>query len=142
MNVNEKNFLYVLNSIRQRMFKFLKKGLAQKQIDGIAPSYGDILFVLDRKGPLSLQELAKYTIKDKSTISLVVQRLESEGYITKEKQEDDARYVRLALTPKARSLRPALLSISSEMNAKMFQGLTEDEKSLLFNLIGKVYKNI
>jgi MarR family transcriptional regulator, organic hydroperoxide resistance regulator len=142
MEISESNFLYTITNIRQRLFKLLKKELAREGISGIAPSFGDILFVLDQKGTVTMQEVARHTIKDKSTISLVINKLEAGGYITKEKHEGDARCTNLTLTPKARKLKPVLLRISEKMNDRLFQGLSDDEKMKLFELLGKVYRNL
>lgn len=142
MKIDETNFLYTITSIRQRLFKFLESELAKEGIKDIAPSFGDILFVLDLKGTISQQELAKHTMKDKSTISSVINKLETAGYITKEKATDDARFTNLTLTPKAKKLRPLLFGISRKMNAKLFEKINEQEKATLFKLIGKVYNNL
>jgi len=142
MEISDTNFLYIITNIRQRLFRFLSKELSKKNIDGIAPSYGDILFVLDRKGTVTMQEVAKHTIKDKSTISSVINKLESGGYIMKEKDVSDGRYTYLTLTAKAKKLRPVLFQISKKMNTKLFEGFSEEEKQTLFRLIEKVYKNL
>lgn len=142
MKISETNFLYTITNIRQRLFKFLEDKLAKQSIRNIAPSYGDILFVLERKGTITMQELAKHTIKDKSTISSVVNKLEAGGYVTKEKDSEDARYTKLSLTPKAKELRNVLMQISEEMNQKLFDGLSNAEKAILFELIGKIYNNL
>ena len=142
MEIKDSKFLYVLTNIRQRLFTFLEKELAKENITGIAPSDGDILYVLDRKGTITLQELARHTIKDKSTISSVVKKLEASGYVTKERDVRDARRTNLRLTSEARRLRPVLFEISRRMNAKLFRGFTEEEKIILFTLIGKVYRNL
>lgn len=142
MEISDTNFLYIITNIRQRLFRFLSKELSKKKIDGIAPSYRDILFVLDRKGTVTQQEVAKHTIKDKSTISSVINKLEAGGYITKEKDVGDGRYTYLALTAKAKKLRPVLFEISKKMNTKLFEGFSEEEKETLFRLMGKVCKNL
>jgi DNA-binding MarR family transcriptional regulator len=142
MPVDETNFLYTLTSIRQRLFAFLKKQLAVEGISDVAPSFGDILFVLDQKGTVTLQEVARHTIKDKSTISSVINKLEAGGYLTKEKDATDARCTRLSLTAKAKKMKPPLLRISAKMNMQIFQGLSEDEKQTLFKLMGKISENI
>lgn len=142
MKIDESNFLFVITNIRQRLFKFLESDLAKEGIKGIAPSFGDILFVLDLKGTITMQELSKHTMKDKSTISSVINKLETAGYITKEKDAGDARFTNLTLTPKAKKLRPILFGISRKMNAKLFEGISVEERAILFKLIGKVYKNL
>ena len=142
MKINETNFLYTITNIRQRLFKFLEEKLAKENIQNIAPSYGDILFVLERKGTITMQDLAKHTIKDKSTISSVVNKLEAGGYVTKEKDSEDARYTKLSLTPKAKELKSVLMQISGEMNQKLFEGLSNAEKAILFEIIGKIHNNL
>ncbi len=142
MEINESNFLYTITNIRQRLFKFLQHELAKEDITGIAPSFGDILFVLDRKGTLTMREVASHTIKDKSTISSVINKLAARGYITKERDTSDARCTNLRLTPKAKKLRPVLFGISKKMNTRLFEGFSEEEKATLFRLIGKIYENL
>ncbi len=142
MKVNETNFLYTLTSIRQRLFKFMEKELADRNISGVAPSYGDVLFALDQKETQTVQEVVKYTNKDKSTISSVINRLETNGYIRKEKDASDARITNLTLTPKAKKLKPVLFKISDKMNSKIFEGLSTAEKETLFELMGKILNNL
>lgn len=142
MKINENNFLYSLTSIRQRLFKFMEKGLSQRNIDGIAPSYGDVLFALDQGDTKTVLDVARYTNKDKSTISSVINRLEANGYVVKEKDSSDARFTNLKLTAKARKFKPAMLEISAEMNSRMFMGLTDDEKATLFSLLERISDNI
>jgi MarR family transcriptional regulator, organic hydroperoxide resistance regulator len=142
MEIDESNFLYAITSIRQRLFKFLEGELAKEGIVDIAPSFGDVLFVLDLKGKITMRELARHTMKDKSTISSVINKLESGGYIMKEKDAGDARFTNLTLTRKAKKLRPVLLAISKKMNAGLFEGMSDKEKAALFRLLGKVYRNL
>ena len=142
MDINETNFLYTLTNIRQRLFRLLNRELSDRGIEGVAPSWGDVLYVLDLKGTTTLQEVANHTIKDKSTISSIINKLEAGGYIVKEKDATDGRYTNLRLTPRAKKLRPALLKISGKMNARLFEGFSEDEKQTLFRLMEKIYRNL
>ena len=142
MAIGEANFLYTITSIRQRLFKLLRRELAEHGIEGIAPSYGDILFVLDQKGAITPQEVARHTIKDKSTVSSVINKLEAGGYISKAKDGRDGRSINLTLTPRAVRLRPVLLAISKKMNARLFEGFSTEEKQTLFRLLEKIYRNL
>lgn len=142
MKINETNFLYSITSIRQRLFKFMEKELSNRNVEGIAPSYGDVLFVLDQKECQTVQDVVKYTNKDKSTISSVLNKLETNGYIRKDKDTNDARITNITLTPKAKKLRPILYEISKDMNNRMFDGLSETEKETLFKLMGKIINNL
>lgn len=142
MEINQGNFLYALSKIRQNLFSFLEREMAAVNIRGISPSDGDILFLLGRRGELTIQEIASFTVKDKSTVSSVIKRLEGRGYVTKKRGDGDGRTVRIALTQKAKKTGPLLWKISASMNEKMFSRLSEDEKNKLFELMGKIYRNI
>ncbi len=142
MTVHEKNVLYTFTAIRQGLFRFLKKELEGSGIESIAPSHGDILFVLDRRGPLSLQDLARSTVKDKSTVSSVVKKLEKSGYILKSRDPSDFRRTFIRLAPRAEELREVLYGISDRMNKMLFRGFTEREKRTLFRLLEKMSANL
>ena len=142
IKVHRGNFLYTLNSIRQSLFAFLESELASENIRDIAPSHGDILYILDKKGKLHLHDITKLSLKDKSTITSVINHLEKSGYVTKARDNKDKRLVNIEATEKARKIKPALNKISEKMNAKMFEGLSAEEKTLLFNLMARISHNV
>lgn len=142
MDINQGNFLYTITKIRQRLFGFLENELLKNNVQDIAPSYGDILYILGNHGPLSLQEIARYTSKDKSTVSSVIKKLEESGYVTKVKAEGDARFVKIKLTAKAKKIKSILMAISNDMNEMLFKGLSDEEKDNLFYALSKIYNNI
>jgi len=142
MKIHQGNFLYAISKIRQNLFSFLEKEMADKKITDISPSDGDILFALDRQGPLSVQEIAALTVKDKSTVSSVIKKLEERGFVIRERSGDDSRYVIITLTEKGKKIKPLLWKISASMNEKMFKGLSDREKQQLFELMEKIYANL
>lgn len=142
MEIDQGNFLYAISKVRQNLFSLLEKEMSAKNIHDISPSDGDILFALDQRGALSIQEIAALTVKDKSTVSSVIKRLEDKGYVTKGRGDGDGRFVKIALTPKAKKIRPLLWKISASMNEMIFNGLNDEEKMKLFELTGKIYSNL
>ena len=142
IRVHRGNFLYTLNSIRQSLFAYLESELARQGIGGIAPSHGDILHILDKKGALHLRDLTELSLKDKSTITAVVSRLEKNGYVTRKRDGNDKRLVNIQVTDKAETVKPALRKISEKMNSQLFEGLSAEEKNTLFKLMTRVSHNV
>jgi len=142
IRVHRGNFLYTLNSIRQRLFAYLESELARQGIRGIAPSHGDILHILEKKGTLHLHDLTELSLKDKSTITAVISRLEKNGYVTRVRDGNDKRLVNIQATQKAATIKPALEQISEKMNSQLFEGLSEDEKITLFKLMTRISHNV
>jgi len=142
IRVHRGNFLYTLNSIRQSLFNYLESELSRHGISGIAPSHGDILHILDRKGILHLRDLTELSLKDKSTITAVISRLEKNGYVTRVRDGNDKRLVNIQVTEKAAGIKPALEKISEKMNARLFEGLSAEEKNTLFKLMTRISHNV
>ena len=141
IRVHRGNFLYTLNSIRQSLFAYLESELARQGIHDIAPSHGDILYILDKKGSLHLHDITELSLKDKSTITAVISRLEKNGYVTRIRDSADKRLVNIQVTDKAKTIKPALARISEKMNSQLFEGLSAEEKTTLFHLIARVSHN-
>jgi MarR family transcriptional regulator, organic hydroperoxide resistance regulator len=142
IKVHRGNFLYTLNRIRQSLFAYLESEMARENIHDIAPSHGDILYILDKKGNLHLHDITRLSLKDKSTITSVINHLEKNGYVTKVRDSRDKRLVNIEVTEKARAIRLALIKISDKMNAQMFEGLSAEEKATLFNLMARISHNV
>ncbi|MFA5398917.1 MAG: MarR family transcriptional regulator [Dehalococcoidia bacterium] len=142
IRVHRGNFLYTLNSIRQSLFAYLESELSRHGISGIAPSHGDILHILDKKGTLHLRDLTELSLKDKSTITAVISHLEKNGYVTRVRDGNDKRLVNIRVTDKAAQIKPALEKISEKMNAQLFEGLSTDEKNTLFKLMTRISHNV
>ena len=141
IRVHRGNFLYTLNSIRQSLFAYLESELARQDIRDISPSHGDILYILDRKGSLHLHDITELSLKDKSTITAVISRLEKNGYVTRTRDATDKRLVNIRVTGKAKKIKPALAKISEKMNSQLFEGLSSEEKATLFILMARVRHN-
>ena len=142
IKVHRGNFLYTLNSIRQSLFAFLESEMARQNIRDISPSHGDVLYILDKKGKLHLRDITDLSLKDKSTITSVINHLERSGYVTKVRDKKDRRLVNIRGTAKAAKLKPALMKISQKMNSQLFEGLSKEEQTVLFDLLTRITDNI
>jgi DNA-binding MarR family transcriptional regulator len=98
--------------------------------------------VLDKKGRVNLSDISKLSLKDKSTITAVINHLEKSGYVTKTRDSQDRRVVNIEVTEKGKKVRPALTRISERMNTRLFEGLSAQEKTTLFNLLTRVGSNV
>jgi len=95
----------ILDAIRRIVQALRLSDRAAERQAGIS---GAQLFVLEKlaaaQGPLSVNELADATLTHQSSVSVVVQKLEQRGLVTRVRNTRDARRVELSLTPQARKL--------------------------------------
>jgi len=108
---------------------------------GLAPSHGDILWTLFKHGALSMKGLAELIDRDKSTVTVLVNKLILLGYVRKEPDFADSRVTLISLTDEGRGLKDDLIEISQKLISKVYKTLSEDERVSLIGLLKKVNDN-
>lgn len=112
-------------------------GLRQRGVEGIVPSHGDIVHVLLHAESCSMSELARRIGRTKSTVTVLVRKLEQAGYVQREPDAADARGVRISLTARGKALEPAFREISDRLEALICERLSDDEAARLETLLAK-----
>ena len=93
------NLAHLLSLAHERADRWLVAELAAAGLKGLAPSHGDVLACLYQQGKATMHELAAFARRTKPTTTILVDKLESLGYVAREASESDARSVVVRLTP-------------------------------------------
>lgn len=105
---------------------------------GLTPSQYNILRILRGEGaPLPILEIANRTITVVPGITGLIDRLEKEGFVARERCAKDRRVVYVALTDKARSTLAALDGPLEELHERLIGHLTKPELKELIRLLEK-----
>lgn len=97
-----------------------------------------LLMELARKDGRTQLDLVKATHLKAPTISVVLQKLEKEGYVTKRPDEYDLRATRVTLTDKGRTLDEQMRKTIYEEDEIALSNLTDNERETLTRLLAKV----
>ncbi len=114
---------------------------------GEAPPVGQrsgrlIMMELSHMDGRTQLDLVKATHLKAPTISVALQKLESDGYVMREPDEHDMRAMRVYLTEKGRALEDSLRKRIFEEETAATSVLTERECDILCNLLGKIKNNL
>lgn len=92
------------------------------------------LIVVSKKEGISQLQLSEYLNLDKSSITSQLKILENNGYITRNKSENDARMYQIYITDKTREILDPLKSIFISWTEILLDDFNEQdrEKSLFF----------
>ena len=96
------------------------------------------LEALLHRGPLFQSELAAKLLKSGGNLTLVVDNLERDGLVARERDAADRRRIRVALTPRGRRFITALFPRLAASLAREFTGLTLPEQAALARLCKKL----
>ena len=100
------------------------------------------LMHLFHKDGVSLIDLTNSVCLDKANTTRVICDLEKKGLVIRKENEKDSRKYKIFLTEKAEPYREGLVTITNELNTKVFKGVTKCERRAFFKVMQKIYTNI
>jgi DNA-binding MarR family transcriptional regulator len=140
--MNDKYIVYFISRAKANMIKFIENKLKENKLDDLIPTHGNILTALyESDKNLTMKEISQKIGKDKSTVTSLVNRLITLGYIEKEKCTKDKRVTYIRLTQKARDIEGSFNFISSQVKETAYSNFTEDEKKEFLRLLRKLSSN-
>ena len=110
--------------------------------EGVPGSYRSILMELSHFEKLTQYELAKRTHLTPPTVSVTLQKMEHDGYITRTPDENDLRQMQVSLTEEGISAELANRMRANALDQQILSGFSEEEKQLLSKLLSQMEKNL
>ncbi len=139
MDVNSS--ISLLSNIHSITADFLTERLKNKGFPDFASSHGNILFQLSVNEKMTMGDLSEKINRDKSTTTVLVRKLEAEGFITGESDPADKRSRIIFLTEKGKQFNQTAQELSSELLGTFYKGFTEEEKEAFFQTLLRIKNN-
>ncbi len=98
------------------------------------------MMVLWEKNTVNVKTLGECLYLDSGTLTPVLKKLESKGYITRVRSSEDERNLVVSITDEGMALRDKALSIPDAMGSCV--QLTAEEAGLLYKLLYKIIGNV
>lgn len=103
---------------------------------------GGVISALGRYGSLTQNQLASFRQVTPATISIMTDRMERDGLVTRSTSQDNARIKYVSLTDRGRELFAKLDEIMRTEPDIVFAGLTEEEKTQAEVIFKKIIENV
>lgn len=110
--------------------------------EGLFAGQHHIIMMLERVGCATVSQIAEEMRTTSATASVSIKRLEKAGFVEKKSSDSDARITKIYLTDKALAVTQRIKSKMDEAEESLTQGLTQEEKYQLSDLLDKVVDNI
>lgn len=118
---------YLISRIKQTGTRIFDRMLAASGIDAFNGAQGRILYVLWQHENISISSLSAQTSLANTTLTSMLDRMESSGLIVRNPDPQDRRTKLIALTDKAKTLQGDYQRISEQMTERYYAGFTEPE---------------
>lgn len=139
INNEDKTLIMLINDVHH-LFKH--KSTEKAELIGISPAVNSVLFHLGRTEYLTQIDLVNKTHLRPSSISVTLQKMESDGLITREINPHDQRYIIVKITEKGRILERKIASTIRNLDLEITNEITEEEKEITKNAIIKIINKL
>lgn len=139
-NLKDSLFSYI-NKARNQNDIFINEELKKRGITGLVYSHIRIIILLSIYEKLSMKEISEKISRDKSTVTILVNKLQKLGYIQKEVGVEDKRVIYLTLKEKSNEIISTIIEVSNYFEKRVEEVLTIDEKNMLLQLMQKLINN-
>ncbi len=133
--------LSLVSKIHSETVAYLNKELANSGLPDFSTSHGNILFRLSQAESLSMSEIARLIHRDKSTATVLVNKLERLGFVKRMPCSEDSRKTLLVLTDKGTEYNKATAEISRKLIDRCYKGFSAEEKESAFKLLSRIAEN-
>ncbi len=130
---------YLMNRIMGRYNASLREEMAAL---GLTTPKMRTLAVLSVLDGLLIRELAVYAVVEQSTLSRSLDKMETEGLISRRPDPDDSRATRIYMAPKGRETQEKLWPHIAAAYAQMFTGISNDEQRQFVTTLQTILRNI
>lgn len=124
------------------LHKMLNTAKGMYQEFDLNRSQAAILFTLHRRKSISQKELAHELNMTAPSITSAIQKMEREGYITREPDKWDQRVMRLTLAERGKACIQSVKDVGERMDEIILGGMSLEEQLLFRRLMLQVKDNL
>jgi MarR family transcriptional regulator, organic hydroperoxide resistance regulator len=120
------------------VWRLMRRAISTNQGSTLTLEQFWLLHQLRQNGPMTVGELSYVLGVTPGSVTIACKRLEKDGHVTRDRQVDDERIVRIALTPEAHTILELWLAHRREVFAQFLERLEPDEQEHLMHVIERV----
>ena len=133
---------FLISQIKQVSGRIFEKLLVNAGIEAFNGAQGRILYVLWQEDCVPIVELSRKTGLAKTTLTSMLDRMESANLVERIFDKADRRQIRIALTDKARALSDEYNKVSRQMNEIYYAGFSADEITAFESTLQRILSNL
>lgn len=133
---------FLISQIKQISGRIFEKLLARAGVEAFNGAQGRILYVLWQEDGVPIVTLSRRAGLAKSTLTSMLDRMESANLIVREADRENRRQIRIVLTETARALSDEYNKVSREMNEIFYSGFSDEEITSFEHTLRRILKNL
>lgn len=133
----------VMAQIKQLQGRIFERMLKEnKNMDALNGAQINIIYQLWQEDNITISELSKRTQLANTSLTTMLDRLETHGQIVRCRNDENRREIRIKLTDKAKALKDHGSEILQAMHAINFNGFTPEEENQMYDFLNRMKSNL
>jgi DNA-binding MarR family transcriptional regulator len=128
---------YQIGLVATQLKIALRRAFVASGLD-ITPEQWVVLYHLERGQGPTQSELGDRTVKDKPTVTRILDRLEAKGLAARHRDPRDRRTQRIFLTPEGEAVLQQLMPLVRHFAGKAFGDVSPEERQGLIATLGRI----
>jgi DNA-binding MarR family transcriptional regulator len=134
--------IMILHKTLDSLSKYEDEAFAKLKINITPQKFGILSSITYIREPVTPTDVANWVDRDTTSITLIIDRMEKDGLISRVRDLKDRRTLRLIITPEGQMVYKKASRVSKAVAKKVLSCLPQDELDTLINLISKVSAHI
>ncbi|OZG71346.1 hypothetical protein BTA51_20550 [Hahella sp. CCB-MM4] len=142
LRLGEKALFFQISVINKAIQRLLERRLKSELDANLSVSHADILMYLNLYQRATVTELREFLGVTKSTMTVLLKKLEDLNYVYREVDEVDKRKTWIFLTTPLQPRLGKARKVGEEVSEQVLRDLNKDEKKELARLLAKVKQGL
>lgn len=130
-----------LNLVHYQFKQYLNKIFHNRGFN-LTPEQYLVIDTLWDEGVLSQQQIADIIIKDKNSVTKLIDALEKKGLVQRRTDEQDRRLNKIHLTEEALNIKDVITEIAIESTNTIFKNIPREDLEKFVTVLNKMSQNI
>lgn len=130
-----------INRLSFQLRAVAQEGFAEAGLDLAAEEWA-VLMVLWGRGPQRMTDLAAVTLRDRTTVTRIVDRMVKKSLVIRRASDEDRRVVTIATTEAADALRPRVMAVVEPLIAQAMTGIAPEAAATALSVLRQISANL
>ena len=132
---------FLISKIKYLNDRVFEKILLEEGVEAFNGTQGRILYILWDKDKVPIKIISKETGLAITSLTTILENMENDGLIVRNKDENDKRQTMISLTKKARNLSKNFNNVSKKMNKIFYKDFTKEQINVMEEGLEKICKS-
>lgn len=124
------------------MHLYISRGMEILGEENIKPGQGGLLLMLQETGGLSQREIAERLNVKPPSITVMLRKMERNGYISRTQDQNDQRITRIYITEEGDRAAGIMKKAIDQLEGEVYQGITKEEVLFMRRLLLQMETNL